>query len=212
MAEYLEQLGPEGTVGQVFTDLYHYVDATIGRLEQIKDRDVDNRSPNYIPGTLLAVRHSAVPDELLGKDVAAKVVATVGVDIRYPVIERGGNIPPLSSPATRPIPIRVAAYRADELSPDFSLFQNPINDTVAIRLVQRGLRWSRRQLDHPEPVGRGQERIDQAIGQMDPTSYERLSIVTCRILDAVTAIEMIMGGGDTTDVIEALHQQGMTTS
>ncbi len=194
MGEYLDKLGPEVTMGTVFTDLYGRVDKTIADLDDLRE---DKRS-NKIPGTSLEFDHNTKSGTGRGSHCTRRVLVVDGTR-RQPLIGRTRHVIPPNG-AIQPEGVR--AYRGNEIDADYSVVLQP-SGMVACKLGFLGING---RYPNREPFGTASRVANERIGGLPDAYTARIEIVASAIVANLDAVEGMAYG---MSVEEAFSEAGL---
>lgn len=190
MSRPSEGLPTEVTVGEVFSALYDRADTEVQALDAIRGRAKEVGMSPSVPGTALVTDFNATS----GRDGSWFSHRTIGVEYHT---KRIGELVSIgwheTADRTTVRPTNVQATRRNEPNGDYSL-SNPEPGLIECRLGARGL-W-RTGVKTKEPVGMSDIQADQKVGDLAPVHKARLEIVTRRIVECLTAIELLKFGAD----------------
>lgn len=199
MSEYLEGLGHEASMGDVFHDLYGRAEALINELDQRRIEGREDYSGGDIPGTRLRLNWGMARGEPAGTYASTDVAAVNGMD----------HTRLLSRTQFRledqiPRRVGVGGSRGNELGNDYRVRQEDDGGPIQVRLNVLGFWQTGQKPPEYEPKGESHTKPDEKIRNIMGVDRHRLVIVSQGILDNVTAIEWIRDGQAPQEVFEAM--------
>lgn len=204
MSAYLESLGANASVGDVFNDLYGQVDATITAFDDLRTRDSRNNCTyNHAPGTELYFSWSSVA-EMNGAKIGKGQYDSTGLatwvdDSRYGLVNKRTFT---AKPGAAKVPQSVSGYRARELRGDYALSQEK-SGPIEVRLGKFGLLNTVETVGN-ELIGTAIFEPGQKITRLTVLDYRRLVAVSDGILDNLAAAGLIGAGEHPEEVFSAM--------
>ena len=205
MAEFLDELRDDATMGDVFHEVYGRVDALIKELDAIRvDEYGEGSSQRPIPGTALEMDWSAGLGDA-GEAFRSTSLYGVAGGESNPLVRLSTDTPAATKYRN---PASVTGFRANETGGDYSLNKR-YRSSIESRLGLYGLFRSRATVRADE--GGLSEIVTEwegtKITDLLPVERAQLLVVTRGILDNVTAVEFIRDGVPTQDVFEMMGRE-----
>lgn len=205
MAEFIDNLGKDATVGDVFAGVYTQVDDLINTLDalRIEEHGVGT-SIKYITGLAVGLNWSWHRHGGFGEPLTDDSTFTTHVELP---LRHGASRFLLSRSVDKisgvDYPSGVTAKRGEELGADYRVRREVDTNEVTVRLGKEGFWRTRKQPEANEPIGESILESRDKVNQLTGVDRHRLSVVAHKIADTVTATEMIIDGADPKSVLEA---------
>lgn len=209
MSEYLDGLGAQASVGDVFEDVYGQVDALIATLNA--RRAATGKHSIFVPGTELRISWGSGA-EMHGRErgIGQYVTRGLSVELDDTTYSLVGTQTFRANPTAPDTPMHVAGHRGYEIGGDYSLTLVGA-DRVEVKLGKLGLNGAGR-VENDEPVGRASLAAVQRVSSLPVIERQRLSLVTDGIRNNIAAAELIAAGQAVKDVFDAMEKPTRTRS